>query len=116
MRPRWKRCVDQTDGQLPDALGRKFVETTLGAEGIRRIHDMVGEIEKAMGADLQSLDWMTPQTKEQALEKLHGILNKIGTNDKWQTYSNVKIAPADLYGNAERTSAFEVARQVAKIG
>ena len=66
MRPRWKRCVDLTDQQLPDALGRKFVETTLGAEGMRRTHEMVGEIEKAMAADLQSLDWMTPQTKQQA--------------------------------------------------
>ncbi len=64
MRPRWKRCVDLTDQQLPDALGRKFVETTLGAEGMRRTHEMVGEIEKAMAADLQAVDWMTPETKQ----------------------------------------------------
>jgi len=115
MRPRWKRCVDQTDGQLPDALGRKFVETTLGPEGIRRIHEMVGEIEKSMGNVLTSLDWMTPKTKEQAQLKLHGVLNKIGTNEKWQTYDKVKIARDDAYGNADRTSRFEVQRQLAKI-
>jgi endothelin-converting enzyme/putative endopeptidase len=116
MRPRWKRCVDQTDRQLPDALGRKFVETTLGAEGLRRIHEMVGEIEKSMGNVLTSLDWMTPKTKEQAFDKLHRVLNKIGTNEKWQTYAKVKIARNDAYGNADRTSSFEVQRQLAKIG
>jgi len=116
LRPRWKRCVDLTDQQLPDALGRKFVETTLGAEGMRRTHEMVDEIEKAMSTDLQSLDWMTPKTKEQALVKLRAILNKVGTNEKWQTYSTVKIARDDFYGNSERASLYEVQRQLARIG
>ncbi len=116
MRPRWKRCVDQVDSELPDALGKKFVETTLGEEGMRRTHEMVGEIEKAMGKDLESLDWMTPKTKEQALIKLHAVLNKIGTNDKWRDYSSVKIVRDDLFGNSDRASEFEVRRQLAKIG
>jgi putative endopeptidase len=116
MRPRWKRCVDLTDQQLPDALGRKFVETTLGAEGMRRTHEMVGEIEKAMAADLQSVDWMTPQTKQLAMEKLHGVLNKIGTNDKWRTYSTVHISRDDFFGNTERASHYEVERELSRIG
>ena len=114
MRPRWKRCVDLTDQQLPDALGRKFVETTRWdcRKGMRRTHEMVGEIEKAMAADLQSVDWMTPATKQLALEKLHGVLNKIGTNDKWQTYTTVRIDRDDFFGNTERASLFEVERQL----
>jgi putative endopeptidase len=116
MRARWKRCIDLTDNLMPDALGRRFVETTLGAEGMRRTQEMVGEIEKVMAADLQSLDWMTPKTKDQALTKLHGILNKIGTNEKWQSYATVRIARDDAYGNAERASEFEIRRQLAKIG
>jgi len=116
LRPRWKRCVDQVDELLPDALGRRFVETTLGAEGMRRTREMVGEIEKAMAADLQSLDWMTPKTKEQALVKLNGILNKIGTNDEWQDYRTVKIQRDDAFGNAERAARYEVLRQLNKIG
>jgi endothelin-converting enzyme/putative endopeptidase len=116
MRARWKRCVDLTDSQLPDALGRKFVEKTLGPEGTRRTREMVEEIEKAMAADLQSLDWMTPQTKEQALLKLRGVLNKIGTKENWLTYANVKIARDDIYDDAERTSLFEVERELSKIG
>lgn len=116
MRPRWKRCVDETDGQLPDALGRRFVETTLGEEGMRRTQRMVGEIEKAMGEDLQSLDWMTPKTKQQAELKLRGVLNKIGTVEKWQTYDTVSITRDDAYGNQERTNRYQVQRELDKIG
>jgi len=116
MRPRWKRCVDLTDQQLPDALGRKFVETTLGAEGMRRTHEMVGEIEKSMAADLQSIDWMTPKTKQLAMEKLHGVLNKVGTNDKWRDYATVRISRDDFFGNTERASRYEVDRELSRIG
>ncbi|HML18312.1 MAG TPA: M13 family metallopeptidase [Bryobacteraceae bacterium] len=116
MRARWKRCVDQVDGQLPDALGQKFVEKTLGEEGKRRTQQMVGAIEKMMGEDIQSLDWMTPKTKEQALIKLHAVANKIGTKQHWIDYSKVAISRGDAYGNAERTSRFQLEYQLAKIG
>ncbi len=116
MRVRWKRCVDQTDSQLPDALGRKFVEKTLGEEGQRRTQQMINAIETAMARDIQSVDWMTPKTKDQALEKLHTVLNKIGTKAHWVDYSKVKIARDDEFGNAARTSRFELDRELNKIG
>jgi putative endopeptidase len=116
MRARWKQCVDQTDGQIPDALGQAFIDKTLGAEGMRRTQQMVKAIEKAMQEDIEKLDWMTPKTKEQALIKLHAVANKIGTKEHWIDYSKVKITRDDAYGNAERTSQFEVDRQLAKIG
>ncbi len=90
MRARWKRCVDQVDSQLSDALGQKFVDKTLGEEGKRRTLQMVDAIEKAMGEDIQKLDWMTPKTKEQALIKLHAVTNKIGTKAHWIDYSTDK--------------------------
>lgn len=116
MRARWKRCVDQVDGQLPDALSQKFVEKTLGEEGKRRTQQMVGAIEKMMGQDIESLDWMTPKTKEQAMVKLHAVANKIGTKQHWIDYSKVPISRGDAYGNAERTSQFQLEYQLAKIG
>jgi putative endopeptidase len=116
MQARWKRCVDQVDSQLPDALGQKFVEKVLGPEGIRRTRELVGEIEKAMAADLQSIDWMSPKTKEQAMIKLHAVMNKIGSKQNWIDYSTVKIARDDALGNAERSNEFELHRQLAKIG
>jgi putative endopeptidase len=63
MRPRWKRCVDFTDAQLGEALGRKYVEKTFGAEGKARTLKMVDALEKALGEDIEKLDWMTPATK-----------------------------------------------------
>jgi len=116
MRARWKRCVDLTDGQLPDALGKKFIETTLGEEGKKRTAQMVDAIEKALERDVQSLDWMTAATKEQAIVKLHAITNKIGNKEKWLDYSSVRIGRDDAYGNGARASEFEQARQLAKIG
>jgi putative endopeptidase len=116
MRARWKQCVDQTDGQIPDALGQAFIDKTLGPEGMRRTQQMVKAIEKAMQDDIEKLDWMTPKTKEQALIKLHAVANKIGTKEHWIDYSKVKISRDDAYGNAERTGQFEVDRQLAKIG
>jgi endothelin-converting enzyme/putative endopeptidase len=115
-RPRWKQCVDMTDNQLPDALGQKFLEKTLGAEGARRTSEMVAALEKALEKDILALDWMTPDTKKAAVEKLHKITNKVGNQSKWKDYSNVKIARDDLYGNASRANLFEVSRQLAKIG
>ena len=71
MRARWKRCVDITDQQLPDALGKTFVDKTLGDAGKKRTQQMVAAIEKALEKDIRSLDWMTPKTKEQAIIKAY---------------------------------------------
>jgi putative endopeptidase len=116
LRPRWKRCVDMTDQQLPDALGKTFVEKTLGDEGKQRTQRMVAELEKALEKDLQAVDWMSPQTKEQAIVKLHAITNKIGNKAHWLDYANVKVSRDDAFGNSERASEFELARQLGKIG
>src|SRR5581483_10458286 len=102
MRPRWKRCVDLTDQQLPDALGKTFVEKTLGDTGKKRTHDMVVAIEKALEKDIRGLDWMTPKTKEYAIVKLHGITNKIGTNGELLDYAGVQIVRNDPYANTAR--------------
>jgi endothelin-converting enzyme/putative endopeptidase len=116
MRARWKRCTDQTDNSLPDALGQRFVEKTLGEEGMKRTHEMVAALEKALGKDIQSLDWMTPKTKEAAMVKLHAIMNKVGTKDHWLDYATVHVVRGDAYGNMARANEFELHRQLNKIG
>jgi endothelin-converting enzyme/putative endopeptidase len=116
MRPRWKVCVDLTDTLLPDALGQKFIERTLGTEGARRTQQMVAALERAMERDIKALDWMTDETKAKAIEKLHKITNKVGNQSKWLDYAQVRVARDDVYGNALRASTSELARQLAKIG
>ena len=116
LRARWKRCVALVDGDLGEALGRKYVDQTLGEAGKQRTIKMVQEIEKALREDLQGLTWMTPATKKEALLKLEAVKNKIGYPEKWRDYSSVKIEPGDLIGNDLRATEFEIQRRVGKIG
>ena len=114
--PRWKRCVRYTNGDLGEAVGQKYVELTFGAEGKDRTLKMVQALERALGEDIQSLSWMSLETKKQALVKLQAISNRIGYPDKWRDYSSLKIARGDALGNSLRANEFEFQRQLNKIG
>jgi endothelin-converting enzyme/putative endopeptidase len=116
LKPRWKRCVEMTDGLLGEALGKRYVEDTFGAEGKKRTHAMVLALEKALGRDIKGVDWMTPATKKAAEKKLQAIANKIGYPDKWRDYSSVTILRGDALGNAVRAEQFEWQRRLDKIG
>lgn len=116
IRPRWKRCVQYTDNNLGEALGIAYVEKAFGPEARKRMSELVHNLEVALKADIEGLDWMTPTTKQRAVEKLSTMVNKVGYPEKWRDYSSVKIAPGDLLGNSERASIFEVKRQLNKIG
>jgi putative endopeptidase len=116
MQPRWKRCVQYADYNLGEALGQVYVRRVFSPELKASTLDMVDRIEKAMGERIRELDWMTPETKQQALVKLAGIRNKIGYPDKWRDYSSVKIVPDDFAGNIQRTAEFELHRDINKIG
>ena len=116
LQPRWKRCVAAVDGDLGFALGQKYVEETFGAEGKTRTLKMVQEIEKALKDDIQSLSWMTPATKEEAMVKLRAVANKIGYPDNWRDYSSVKVVRGEAVGNDERATEFEIRRVMGKIG
>ncbi len=114
--PRWKRCVSFADGELGEALGQVYVAKVFSPDLKQSTLDMVRRIEDAMALRIQQLDWMSPETKEQALRKLHGIRNKIGYPDKWRDYSSVTIARTDFAGNMARASEFEHHRDINKIG
>jgi endothelin-converting enzyme/putative endopeptidase len=116
IKARWKRCVDATDEQLGDALGEGYVEREFSPEAKQRVLVMTRQIEKAMEADIKTLDWMSEKTKARALEKLAGVAYKIGYPDKWLDYSKLEIVGGDALGNLERASGFELRRQLAKIG
>jgi endothelin-converting enzyme/putative endopeptidase len=116
LQPRWKRCVHYADDQLGEALGQAYVERSFGPEAKQRALKMVKEIEGAMERDINALPWMTATTKQQALEKLHSVANKIGYPDSWRDYSALKIARNDEMGNILRARAFEFHRRLAKIG
>ncbi len=78
--------------------------------------EMVQQIEAAMELRIRHLDWMSPETKKQALVKLHGIRNKIGYPDKWRDYSSVTIVRDDFLGDVSNAVEIERQRNIAKIG
>jgi putative endopeptidase len=114
--PRWKRCTQDVDGDLGEALGQAYVEKYFSPEAKQQVLKMVKEIEAAMQQDIESLPWMSASTKPQALEKLHGVANKIGYPDRWRDYSKLEIVRGDEMGNVLRAREFEFNRELAKIG
>ena len=114
--PRWKRCVEETDGALGEALGQLYVEKVFGKEQKERTQKMVKAIEDAMNDDLHSLSWMTDETKKAAFVKLQAIVNNIGYPEKWRDYSSVKVTRNDFFGDSQRADYFETHRIWNKIG
>ncbi|WP_374400295.1 M13 family metallopeptidase [Niveibacterium sp.] len=114
--PRWKRCVALADQQLGEALGQEFVSRAFSAELKAQTLRMTQQIEEAMAKDIEGLDWMSPETKARAQEKLRGIVNKIGYPERWRNYDAFVVAREDHAGNVVRGSRFEAQRQLAKIG
>ena len=90
-RPRWRRCVAAADRDLGDALGQAYVDRAFSPESKARTIAMVHAIEEALNSDIQSLSWMSPETKQQAAVKLKGIEDKIGYPARWHDYSSVQI-------------------------
>jgi endothelin-converting enzyme/putative endopeptidase len=113
---RWKRCTSRVDSELGEALGQVYVDKYFPPSEKQRTLDMTLAIEQTMGKDIDSLDWMSADTKVKAKEKLHAVMNKIGYPDKWRDYSTVKIVRGDALGNQMRVHAFDEARDLAKIG
>ena len=114
--PRWKRCVRYVDRDLGEALGQEFVRRTFSPQTKQDVLKMTELIEQAMATEIANLDWMTPATKQQALQKLNAIRNKIGYPDTWRDYSSVGIQQGDFLGNVTRATVFESKRQLNKIG
>jgi predicted metalloendopeptidase len=113
---RWKRCVENTDRALGDALGQKFVEVAFSSASKTRAMQLVGEIEKEMALDVKSASWMSPATKDQALTKLDEVTNKIGYPDKWKDYSSVKVTRDSYFEDALRARQYELHRNYDKLG
>jgi putative endopeptidase len=114
--PRWRRCVNAADRDLGEALGQAYVDRAFPPESKARTLEMVHNIETALFADIQSLAWMSPDTKQQAITKLKGIEDKIGYPSHWRDYSIVKITRDSWLNNVSQASSFEFERWVAKIG
>ena len=115
LQPRWKRGVTTVDGSLGEVLGREYVARHFPAESKAQMEELVANLRAAMTTRIQNLEWMSPATKEQALYKMSRFGVKIGYPDEWREYDGLRLEPGDLYGNVERSAAFEWAHNVEKL-
>jgi len=115
-RPRQFRCVQAVDRGLGDLLGQKYIDVAFGPDARRQITDLVEQLDKALGQDIQTLAWMTDDTRKAALAKLAAITNNVGYPKKWRDYSQVTIARDDYLGNAMRMAEAARQRNLDKIG
>ncbi|NHI15836.1 M13 family metallopeptidase [Microbacterium excoecariae] len=115
-RERWKRGVSLAEGAMGEAIGRVYVERHFPPQAKAEIDALVANLIEAYRGSIETLEWMSPATRERALEKLDAFTPKVGYPTKWVDYAALEIDPADLVGNVRRASAFEHDRQLAKVG
>jgi putative endopeptidase len=116
LRPRWKRCVEFTDGDLGEMLGKAYVAKAFGGEAKANTLAMVSAIETALQQDITTLPWMTDDTRTEALVKLRAVAHKIGYPDTWRDYGKLRIVRGDALGNSQRANAFDFRRAIDRIG
>jgi putative endopeptidase len=114
--PRWKRGIELVDASIGEGLGKIYVAKYFPPESKARIDQLVKNMLAAYRADIGKLDWMSPETKQKAQDKLAHFATKIGYPDKPRDYSQLTFARNDLVGNVMRANAFEYRRNVKKLG
>ena len=116
LRERWKRAVSMIEGSLGEAVGKVYVQKYFPAEAKARMEKLVANLIEAYRVSINELEWMSPDTKVKALEKLGKFRPKIGYPDKWRDYSALQTTADDLYGNVGRVVKFQRDHELSKIG
>jgi putative endopeptidase len=116
LRARWKRGVAFVEGSIGEAVGEEYVARHFPPRAKEMMDDLVANLIAAYRTSIESLDWMTDDTKQRAYRKLETFRPKIGYPEKFRDYSALEVSPTDLLGNARAASAFETDRQLRKIG
>ena len=116
-RPRWKRAMAVPNGLLGEAVGKMYVERYFPASSKEKMITLVENLRTALGQHIDSLDWMSDETKARAHEKLASFTVKIGYPDKWKDYSTLEIDPSlTYYENLRNASMWYVADNLSKLG
>jgi len=113
---RWKQAVDGTDNVLGEAAGTLYIAKYFKPEAKARMDALVKNLLNAYSVGIDSLEWMSPETKAQAKDKLAHFKVKIGAPDKPRDYSSLAIKRDDLFGNEARARAFEYADMAQRLG
>ena len=116
-RDRWKRAVGLAESLVGEEIGQVFVDKHFPDSSKREMDELVAYLIAAYRERISQLEWMTPATRERALEKLSQFKAKIGFPDSWRDYSGLEVSAkgADLLANARAGSAFSHDFELAKI-
>ncbi|GAB2860474.1 M13 family metallopeptidase [Pseudoduganella ginsengisoli] len=114
--PRWKRGVATVESAIGEGMGQLYVAKYFPAERKARMETLVKNLMAAYKDSIDKLDWMGPETKREAQDKLAKFTTKIGYPNKWRDYSALSIVPGDLTGNMRRAAEFDYKRNIAKLG
>ncbi len=114
--PRWKKAVNASDEVLGEIAGKLYVSEHFKPEAKARMEVLVKNLIQAYHDSIDTLEWMTPETKKAAHEKLAKFTPKIGYPDKWKDYSNLSIKADDLVGNFKAATAFAYSEMLNKLG
>jgi putative endopeptidase len=115
-RERWKRGIALAEASMGEAIGRDYVQLYFPPDAKAKMDDLVTNVKAAMGARLDALEWMGPETKAEAHAKLKTFGLKIGHPDEWRDYSGLQVVNGDVFGNARRARQFEWDYRRARIG
>ncbi|HEY8617237.1 M13 family metallopeptidase [Phenylobacterium sp.] len=115
LQARWKRAAAFMDNAVGESIGRVYVARYFTPEAKAKMDDLVKNIRTAMHDRIQKLEWMGPETKARALDKLAKFTVKIGYPETWRDYGPLELKPNDLYGNVLRSNAYEWRRDVARL-
>lgn len=116
MEPRWKRGVNAVDAALGEVVGKLYVERHFQEASKQRMDQLIENLRAAFRQGIDELEWMTPETKAKAQEKLASFNTKIGYPDEWKDYSGLDVVAEDLVGNVMRSRRLEHEREVSKLG
>jgi putative endopeptidase len=114
-RPRWKRAVAVVDRGMGEAVGRVYVARYFPPEAKVKIDDLVKQLQAALHARIDHLDWMSAETKAKANAKLDRFTVKIAYPEEWRDYSALQVSADDLVGDVRASQAFEWARRVKRL-
>jgi putative endopeptidase len=115
-RARWKRGLSLMEITIGEGLGKLYVKQYFPPAAKERADALIKNMLTAYKQDIDNLDWMSPETKQKAQEKLAKFNPKIGYPKKWRDYSNLTIDKNDLIGNVIRGQLFEYQRSIGKLG
>lgn len=114
--PRWKRVLREESNSLGFAMGELYVKKYAKASVKRKVSEMTDNIYQVFEGELKTLSWMSPKTRQAALEKLRLMKKRIGYPNTWWDYSSFHVEKGPYVLNVMRGNTYLARRNLQKIG